>query len=426
MKKYNIFTLVLVLMLGLTSTLMNPTEVHAEDYGKVCEFEDVRDESAYFYKAVYWAKVTGVTTGRSKKTENGGKIFDPYATCTRGEIVTYLWRAAGKPSPKASECKFDDVSSNSYYCKAVQWAYEQGITTGRSKTNNFDPNATCTRREIVTFLWRYAGKPEPKSSKSKFTDNQDKKAYYYKAVQWAAEQKISTGTSASNYKTFDILGQCTRAMSVTFLYRYCAPTFWNTNEADIEYHFWEAEQVLVKEAYDEKVLTKKAYDEKVLVNKAYDEKVLVTAAYDEQKLVTAAYDEEVEVEETVTETHEFCKASVCGIDLTEAWENGTNGADKYKEAGYRYQDFLTLHGKAHALAGEGNGYTNKDVTVTKTVTKTVHHDAVYETVHHDAVYKTVHHDAQYEMVHHDAQYETAHHDAVYETVYTCSNCDATK
>jgi len=321
MKRYNIIALALALMLGLTATLMNPTETYAEDYGDVCEFEDVRDESSYFYKPVYWAKVTEVTTGRSKKTENGGKIFDPYATCTRAEIVTYLWRAAGKPSPKASECKFDDVSSDSYYCKAVQWAYENKITTGRSHTNNFDPNATCTRREIVTFLWRYAGKPEPKNSTSKFTDNQDTSAYYYKAVQWAAEQKISTGTKASNYTEFDTLGKCTRAMSVTFLYRYCAPDFWDKNEATIQYHYWEEKKVLV----------------------------------------------EWDAEEEVTKKVSYTGCNVCRLDLGEAWANQTDGADQYETI----QKFVDAHSSAHMLAREGSGWGTQYKEVT--TTETVHH-----------------------------------------------------
>jgi len=112
------------------------------------------------------------------------------------------------------------TDTSGYYYKAVLWAAEQGITTGRKGGKTFDPEATCTRREIVTFLWRYAGKPSPKATKSSFKDVTDKKAYYYNAVIWAAEQKITSGTKASNYTKFDPLGECTRGMTVTFLYRY--------------------------------------------------------------------------------------------------------------------------------------------------------------------------------------------------------------
>jgi len=190
-------------------------------------FNDVMSSKAYYYSPVYWAYNNGITTGR-----RGGQKFDPSATCTRAEIVTFLWRHAGKPEPSAKALKnnpFSDISKDKYYYKAVLWAYENEITTGRRGTSadgtkTFDPNATCTRREIVTFLWRYAGKPEPKSTESKFTDitldAKGKKPYYYDAVLWAVQEKITTGKKATNYTTFDPLGECTRGMSVTFLYRY--------------------------------------------------------------------------------------------------------------------------------------------------------------------------------------------------------------
>jgi len=177
-------------------------------------FNDVQDESLYFFAPVYWAAQNGITTGRS-----GGLTFDPNATCTRAEIVAFLWRLAGKPTVSC-ENPFSDISKDAYYYNAVLWAYNNGITTGRRGGEMFDPNGTCTRREIVTFLWRYVGKPTPKSMDSKFTDIKDSSAYYYKAVLWAVEQGITTGKKATNYTTFDPLGECTRAMSVTFIYRY--------------------------------------------------------------------------------------------------------------------------------------------------------------------------------------------------------------
>jgi len=182
------------------------------------QFSDVTDTSSYFFKPVYWAAENGITTGRSARSADGTKIFDPWATCTRAEIVTFLWRLAGKPSPEASECVFTDVAEDAYYYKAVQWAYEQGITTGRRGTTNFDPSATCTRREIVTFLWRYAGEPAPGTVSRQFDDVTDSSAYYYNAVYWAYKNKITTGKTGTN--NFDPKGLCTRGMAVTFIYRY--------------------------------------------------------------------------------------------------------------------------------------------------------------------------------------------------------------
>jgi|GEM_PF-1796316 len=176
-------------------------------------FNDVADPNTYYFKPVYWAFNNDITTGKS-----GGQTFAPDDTCTRAQIVTFLWRLAGKPEPKVSN-PFTDIKSSAYYYKAVLWAYEKGITTGRSGGKTFDPNGTCTRREIVTFLWRYAGKPSP-SETGKFTDVTDKNAYYYNAVYWAVEENITTGKAASNYTTFDPTGLCTRGMAVTFLYRY--------------------------------------------------------------------------------------------------------------------------------------------------------------------------------------------------------------
>jgi len=178
-------------------------------------FRDVDNVYDYFYHPVYWAFNNGITTGKSD-----GRNFAPSDTCTRAQIVTFLWRMAGKPDPGEISKEFEDVTDKTaYYYKAVYWAKNSGITSGRSGGTLFDPNGSCTRREIVTFLWRYAGKPTP-SKTGKFTDVADSSAYYYKAVYWAVEQGITTGKAASNYTTFDPTGLCTRAMAVTFIYRY--------------------------------------------------------------------------------------------------------------------------------------------------------------------------------------------------------------
>lgn len=169
-------------------------------------FTDV-PESAYFYEPVLWAVENGVTSGTSATK------FSPYEGCTRGQVVTFLWRAAGCPEPESSYNPFSDVPSNAYYHDAVLWAAEEGITTGTSRTR-FEPNATVTRAQTVTFLWRWAGSPEPGSAGS-FRDV-PYRAYYADAVAWAVEYGITNGTAPA---LFSPAQTCTRAQIVTFLYR---------------------------------------------------------------------------------------------------------------------------------------------------------------------------------------------------------------
>lgn len=169
-------------------------------------FTDV-PESAYFYEPVLWAVENGVTSGTSATK------FSPYEGCTRGQVVTFLWRAAGCPEPESSYNPFSDVPSNAYYHDAVLWAAEEGITTGTSRTR-FEPNATVTRAQTVTFLWRWAGSPEPGSASS-FRDV-PYRAYYADAVAWAVEYGITNGTAPG---LFSPAQTCTRAQIVTFLYR---------------------------------------------------------------------------------------------------------------------------------------------------------------------------------------------------------------
>lgn len=169
-------------------------------------FTDV-PESAYFYEPVLWAVENGVTSGTSATK------FSPYEGCTRGQVVTFLWRAAGCPEPESSYNPFSDVPSNAYYHDAVLWAAEEGITIGTSRTR-FEPNATVTRAQTVTFLWRWAGSPEPGSAGS-FRDV-PYRAYYADAVAWAVEYGITNGTAPG---LFSPAQTCTRAQIVTFLYR---------------------------------------------------------------------------------------------------------------------------------------------------------------------------------------------------------------
>ncbi len=140
--------------------------------------------------------------------------FAPNSSCTRAQAVTFLWRAAGSPAPKSSVNPFTDVAPGAYYYNAVLWAAEQGITTGVTATT-FSPDAPCTRAQAVTFLWRAAGSPAAKRSVNPFTDVASG-AYYRSAVLWAVEQGITTGTTVT---TFSPNANCLRGQIVTFLYR---------------------------------------------------------------------------------------------------------------------------------------------------------------------------------------------------------------
>lgn len=168
-------------------------------------FVDV-PENAYYAPAVNWAVEKGVTEGTSATT------FSPDAACTRAQIVTFLYRAAGSPAVKSTVNPFTDVTASDYYYNAVLWAVENGITTGTSETT-FSPNESCTRAQCVTFLYRAVGSAA--TAKASFTDV-SADAYYAPAVDWAVEKGVTTGTSAT---TFTPDAACTRAQIVTFLYR---------------------------------------------------------------------------------------------------------------------------------------------------------------------------------------------------------------
>ena len=175
----------------------------------VKKFSDVPADS-YCAKAVDWAVANGVTMGTTDTT------FSPNAVCTRAQAVTLLWRAAGSPEPTGSVNPFTDVDSSSFCYKAVLWAYENGITAGTTATT-FAPNATVTRAQAVTFMYRAAGSPKVSGS-SVFTDV-DSGSFCYDAVLWAAENGITAGTTAT---TFAPNAGCTRGQIVTFLYRQLA------------------------------------------------------------------------------------------------------------------------------------------------------------------------------------------------------------
>ena len=172
-------------------------------------FTDVPAD-AYYYDAVAWAVENGITTGTGD-----GTTFSPNAPCTRGQIITFLWRAAGCPEPESSVNPFTDVEEGSYYSKAVLWAVENGITTGTGDGTTFSPDAPCTRDQAVTFLWRAVEKPAATDGQS-FTDV-PADAYYASAVQWAVANGVTTGTGDGT--TFGPADDCTRSQIVTFLYR---------------------------------------------------------------------------------------------------------------------------------------------------------------------------------------------------------------
>ena len=175
-----------------------------EDNSVLNFFYDVPN-GAYFYEAVKWAVENGITDGV------GDNLFAPDQLCTRAQIVTFLWRAAGSPEPKTAS-SFTDVSASAYYAKAVAWAVENGITNGMTATM-FAPDATCTRGQSVTFLYRaLKGTAGTTSSFADVPAN----AFYADAVGWAVSQKVTDGTSNT---TFSPNADCTRAEIVTFLYR---------------------------------------------------------------------------------------------------------------------------------------------------------------------------------------------------------------
>ena len=169
-------------------------------------FTDVKND-AYYADAVKWAVDRGITNGQTTT------LFGAEASCTRAQIVTFLWRAAGSPVPQTTKNPFTDLSEDAYYYQAVLWAVEQGITVGTTETT-FDPDQTCTRGEAVTFLHRNAG--EPVAAGNHGFQDVNGSDYYDNAVQWAKEKSITSGTTET---TFSPSAHCTRGQIVTFLYR---------------------------------------------------------------------------------------------------------------------------------------------------------------------------------------------------------------
>ena len=176
-------------------------------------FTDMPADDNFAHDPIDWAYFhePQITAGTTATT------FSPKNTCTRGQVVTFLWRAVGEPKPENAENPFEDVKEGAYYYDAVLWAVDQGVTTGASPTT-FNPNGKCTRGQVVTFLWRAAGEPSVGSDiapQNPFEDVRDD-AYYYNAVLWAVNAGVTTGTGPT---AFNPGGKCTRAQVVTFLSR---------------------------------------------------------------------------------------------------------------------------------------------------------------------------------------------------------------
>lgn len=173
---------------------------------RVNPFQDVAVGKWYF-EPVMWALEREITTGTS------ATAFSPEDSCTRGQVVTFLWRSAGRPQPASAGNPFTDVETDDYCYTAVLWAVEQDITKGTSATT-FEPDKTCSRGEVATFLYRYSG-AKPVQTENPFTDVAQGK-FYYDAVLWAVANDITTGTDPGLFAPRE---ECTRGQIVTFLYR---------------------------------------------------------------------------------------------------------------------------------------------------------------------------------------------------------------
>ena len=173
-------------------------------------YKDVTNAKDFWYAPTNYLTAKGVVKGYDKQTK-----FKPANKCTRAQMVTFIWRLMGEPAPKAKTCKFKDVKKTDYFYKACIWGNEKKIVEGY-KDGTFGPQIVCARRHAVTFLWRLAGKPAPKTTKNPFKDVK-KSDYFYKATLWASEKKILAGYSDGTFKPN---GDCLRRQMVTFLYKH--------------------------------------------------------------------------------------------------------------------------------------------------------------------------------------------------------------
>ena len=173
-------------------------------------FQDVTSSDDFWYVPIYYLVEKGIVKGFEKQT-----VFRPDDKCTRAQAVSFIWRINGSPKPKSSDCKFKDVKETDSFREAVIWCEEQKIVSGYDD-GTFKPQNECTRAQAITFLWKSAGKPEPKINQTDLTDIKDSD-YFYKAVLWATEKGI---ISSNKDKKFDPASGCLRRHMVTFLYKF--------------------------------------------------------------------------------------------------------------------------------------------------------------------------------------------------------------
>lgn len=192
---------------GVATLVLNHFSTYVVEAVDALSFTDVSVKE-YYFDAIAWAVKNAITEGVNDT------IFAPGASCTRAQMVTFLWRANGSPEPTVTELPFTDVAADAYYAKAVLWAVENGITTGTSDTT-FDPDGIVTRAEAVTFLWRAAGNP---AADGKLFADVESTKYYAEAVRWAVANGVTKGVSDTSFAPGSA---CTRAQIVTFLYRDC-------------------------------------------------------------------------------------------------------------------------------------------------------------------------------------------------------------
>ena len=203
-KRKRVFACVVLIAAMIASLAGNVTMVLAS--GK---FRDVQNAGKYYYKPIYWAVDKGITSGTSATT------FSPNEYCTRAQIVTFLWKAAGSPTA-SKKSTFTDVAPGAWYARAVSWAVEKKITSGISSTR-FAPFSDCTRAQAVTFIWHAAGSPSVTGA-STFSDVPSS-AWYRKSVKWAVKSGVTSGVSASRFAPNEY---CTRGQIVTFLWKHYA------------------------------------------------------------------------------------------------------------------------------------------------------------------------------------------------------------
>jgi len=209
MKK--IFALFLSLIITATTLIFiayaGGIDLPIIEFDNKTKFLDVQTTD-YFFDSVSWAVKNSITEGTTEST------FSPEETCTRGQAVTFLWRANGKPKASNTTNPFVDVAQGEYYYDAVLWAVEEGITSGTSE-NTFEPETTVTREMFVTFLWRCEGE-QWCNNESQFIDVFESD-YYFNAIKWAIKMEVTTGVDETH---FGVGEACLRCQTVTFLYRF--------------------------------------------------------------------------------------------------------------------------------------------------------------------------------------------------------------